>query len=660
MQLSPLQSRLAASLIASLLLLLLYYLLSTPTFALAAELTDATHPIFDELELPEPVGRKSQLEPTYEPEFAAFDRSILGRAPAGITGLVNNIKVNRNVPANTTQNFVFEAITIFANFFDSTDDAFAVDPRDDSNDSSAPDSGLDGTEDSVLDNGIDRGLRRRQAQGRTVYISATTCIQPHQTANNTKLDPPQIMMYISTSQDNQTPGPGQNASRQKTVPFEEGAAMISINATGDVFIGISAPAMDSANFSGDWNFDVAASVDEFFHSFEDNPSELLWVDSDSSAALLTTQNLTDSYNETRIQELMQQSPPFVMFVENRDQPTTKGVRRSMCGLENYAQIAAKKGGKFGNLASTVMTTRGPGNLPKQQFFFNGLNASAFYTGILVQTSNSSTMKKRQDGGESGSGGRVFQATEFETKDGRCNANGQFYRTTLTSFTGENCKIITDLEFCNETEYAVPANSNKMNITQLAQFYDNYARDIYGNFQKQLAQVACEAPAVQQYSLARNCSDCEIAYKKWLCSVTIPRCEDFTSDHLNFSLIRNVNQTFPNGTLLPIDVQKRYSARVYQHSRNPLIDEMVEPGPYREILPCAYLCYDLVQSCPASLGFNCPTPDDDIFNSSYAEQGEGLTCNYPGAVHNPSRSSLLSVSRNLLSLVLFCTLGVVLL
>ncbi|GJC82196.1 calcium influx-promoting protein ehs1 [Colletotrichum liriopes] len=285
-------------------------------------------------------------------------------------------------------------------------------------------------------------------------------------------------MYISTSQDNQTPGPGQNTSLQKIVKFEEGAAMFSVNATGDVFIGIGAPEKDGEKFTGDWNFDVAASTDDFFHSFDENPSELLWVDSDSSAALLTTQNLTDSQNETRIQEIMEQGPSFVMFVENRDQPTTKGVRRSMCGLENYAQIAAKKGGKFGNLASTTMTTRGPGNLPKQQFFFNGLNASALYTGILVQTGNSSTLKKRQDGVSTGGGGRVFEATPFETKDGMYMAKAALFMTMADLTSGENCKIITDLQFCNETEYAVPANANKMNITQLAQFYDNYARDMW--------------------------------------------------------------------------------------------------------------------------------------------------------------------------------------
>ncbi|KAF9881320.1 calcium influx-promoting protein ehs1 [Colletotrichum karsti] len=635
MQLSPLQSRLAASLIASLLLLFIYYLLSTPTFALAADLSEAFTPVLDPIEPDDVLDRRSELSPAYEPEFAAFDRSIIGRAPAGVTALVNNVKVNRNVQGNQTQSFVFEAISVFANFFDSSpDDAFVVEPRENGNASGGREEAHSEVEEA--------GLRPRQkAQSRTVYISATTCIRPDRAANNTKLDAPQITMYLSTSKDNQTPGPGQNASTQNATIFEEGAAFMKVNATGDIFIGISAPGVDAANFTGDWNFDVAASTDGFFHDYNDSPSELLWVDSDSSAALLTTANLTDSHDEATIQKILQEGPPFVMFVENRDHPTTKGVRRSMCGLEKYAAIAATKGGQFGNKASTVMTTRGAGNLPKQQFFFNDLNASAFYDGILVHIGNTTT-KKRQEGGTTGSGGRVFQATPFETKD------------------GENCKIITDLQFCNETEYAVPANSNKMNITQLAQFYDNYAKDMYDNFKKQLAQVACEAPDVQRYSLARNCTDCEIAYKKWLCTVTIPRCEDFTAAEANFSLVRNVNQTFPNGTLLPIDQQTKYNKRVFQHSRNPLIDEMVEPGPYREILPCDYLCYDLVQSCPASLGFNCPTPDDDIFNSSYAIQGDGLTCNYPGAVHNPSGSAMLAVSWGLLSFLVFGTLSIVLL
>ena len=78
----------------------------------------------------------------------------------------------------------------------------------------------------------------------------------------------------------------------------------------------------------------------------------------------------------------------------------------------------------------------------------------------------------------------------------------------------------------------------------------------------------------------------------------------------------------------------------RNSRNPIIDEQVLPGPYKEVLPCDDLCYNVVQSCPASMGFSCPLPGDIGFNQSYGRRPEGeagapekstvITCNYPGA------------------------------
>lgn len=216
---------------------------------------------------------------------------------------------------------------------------------------------------------------------------------------------------------------------------------------------------------------------------------------------------------------------------------------------------------------------------------------------------------------------------------------------LTLLLGDNCRIITDLDFCNETEYAVPANNDRFSIRELADWYDSYASDMYDNFTKQLAQVACEAPSTQRYSLARNCTDCERAYKKWLCSVTIPRCEDISSGN-SFSYVRNLGQEFPNGTEAPSDLVDQYKnsefARAHNQSRNPRIDEEVAPGPYREIMPCEDLCYDLVRNCPAQLGFACPTPSDEQFNSSYQVREDGLTCNYPGSVHNPSAAAVMGV------------------
>ena len=68
----------------------------------------------------------------------------------------------------------------------------------------------------------------------------------------------------------------------------------------------------------------------------------------------------------------------------------------------------------------------------------------------------------------------------------------------------------------------------------------------------------------------------------------------------------------------------------------MIDDVIQPGPYRELLPCKQLCYGLVQSCPASLQFACPLQGHNL-NMSYGEMlpdpnnPDAPMCNMPGWV-----------------------------
>lgn len=65
----------------------------------------------------------------------------------------------------------------------------------------------------------------------------------------------------------------------------------------------------------------------------------------------------------------------------------------------------------------------------------------------------------------------------------------------------------------------------------------------------------------------------------------------------------------------------------------MIDRVVRPGPYKEVLPCEDLCYSLVQSCPAALQFACPLPGKGLERSYGRRSGEGeLPCNYLGVVY----------------------------
>lgn len=132
---------------------------------------------------------------------------------------------------------------------------------------------------------------------------------------------------------------------------------------------------------------------------------------------------------------------------------------------------------------------------------------------------------------------------------------------------------------------------------------------------------------------------------------MPRCTEWESK-LTWVQERAMGQPFPNGTFLsPGLITLANQSRALNGSRNTDIDVSVQPGPYKEILPCDDLCYEIVKACPASLGFNCPLPGAEGFDSSYGLRPSGmqslqgdLTCSYPGAAHYLSAGSLASAPR----------------
>jgi calcium channel MID1 len=222
----------------------------------------------------------------------------------------------------------------------------------------------------------------------------------------------------------------------------------------------------------------------------------------------------------------------------------------------------------------------------------------------------------------------------------------------------NCAVIFNLSFCDSVAYAVPANPANFTVTNLTNFYDRTAQAAYKNFYLNLQQIPCEIDSTGQYSLARTCDDCQNAYKSWLCSVMIPRCMDFSST-APYLQERNLVQPFPNLTTIdPARISQVQNILYLNSSRNPLIDSTVQPGPYKELLPCDDLCYGIVQSCPAAMGFACPQPGQLGFNYSYGvRQAWNLTCNYPGAVYNMNGGSVRGLPFTLImaAFVLLCLL-----
>ncbi|UKZ83600.1 hypothetical protein TrVFT333_011409 [Trichoderma virens FT-333] len=562
MLLTPLQSRLAASLAGLLVVLMLYILLFAPTAALALEL--AAPPLSDSTTPAEPLQLGAESHQLYEPDFALFDRGIVGRAPVDATPLQNNVPIPLNLEPGATACYVVQKSVIFSGSGNSG--------------SSSSKRELEGDQD--LDRRDDNTNTPNNNQGssatRTLYLSANTCLQPHNITADAST-PPQLRFLISTSSKDGCPDATKPAAGVQSKAFEQGAVMYSLNATDDVYITVAAPSV-SKDFQGIFNFEIAASIDAYYYQYSSQNGQLLWMDSDAKSALLQTASLTS--NKSQISSILNAGPQYELYVQGTKAPILDGLTRSVCGMNNVAQIASKRldNGQMNNneLVRTKMTDKGPGGWPRQQFYFQGLTSSSSYSGILVKYGNSTANSKRQSTGVIGGGGTVFPPTDFQTS------------------AGTNCNLITDLDFCDDVQWAAPE------ITNLT---------------------------IRNLEISTT-----LAYKQWLCAVAIPRCEDF-SNQSNYTIPRNAAQAFPNGTFLPDEVrQDLMKTPAFNTSRTSFIDEVIAPGPYKEILPCVDLCYGVVQGCPAAIGFGCPQAGKLGFNVSYGlrdRNGGAVSCNYPG-------------------------------
>ncbi|KAJ4145744.1 hypothetical protein LMH87_004581 [Akanthomyces muscarius] len=544
-----LQSRPAPSLAAT-VCAILYILAFSPTTAAAESPTNIGSNDLDGYNL------DLELGDTYEPSFAPFDSSYLGRRASVIGPLVNNMPAKSNLKPGEAACYQLKKGDVFTS---ST-----------SSGTKARDFDFDTAVAAInASSGADI-LGRDDNQSIPIFLSANTCLQPHRVPGDDKADiePPQLTLLISNSSQLGCPDLSmqETPSIQKKA-FDGGAVMFNMTFTDDLYISVQAPNV-SSSYEGVYFFELASSTEAYYHRYVGKDGQLLWLDSDATSALLVSKNLTTDADKAH--QIMEDGEVYQLYVDNELFPRLHGVRHSTCGLQTNAQIYATPNGT-GNLNELVhmtMTTRGPGGFPKQQFFVTGLNDTTEYRGIIVKAPNA-TAGKRDGEGTVGGGGTVFASTTFNT------------------VSGTSCR--------------------------------------------RQPRKKCEAPSTKMYSLLKNCDDCRRTYKKWLCTVVMPRCEDYTLDSPH-SVVRNAGQPFPNGTRLPADALARYSAPAFNTSRNKFIDDEIAPGPYRELLPCDDLCYEVVQSCPSALKFACPLRNFREFNSSYGKRdpdNKEVTCNYPG-------------------------------
>lgn len=637
LNLSP-WTQLTASVI-SCLLAILYQPISNPTVAYAADpntVASADETRVSQLDF---LGRLNGFEglhldldeegQTYEPNFAQLDRSIIGRAATEFKPLENNVPGKGDIKEGETQYWRFSKKALSEPQSPTNSPLpFELNLRD------LVHIPLPDNED--IDDDISNLLRRQAdtAGERTVYVTLSICDQPSlkETGLVGETRSP-LSLFISKSPDNEKPN---SQSNDFAVSLDGGYGAREFSASNDVFLAVTAT--KNSQLSGIINYELTASIDAPYTTYNDHerpPGDkskdyLFHIDSDTSSALLISNELTmENSSSTEYKHRMSNPPPYSIFVHNQDDPLILNVGRSICWLKTHAQI---KGNLLSKKSSadfmTSMVTSGGGQ-PRQQFFVSGLNASSTYYAILAVDGNST---KAGDGVVKG-GGTVGRPKRFRTKSGLSS----FLIRKSSGFnllsSDNTCALIHGLSFCSDVAYAVPSNASNTvssNSSSLASLYDNNVRNMYRNFTFALQQTPCNTTSSARYSLARTCDDCEAAYKAWLCAVSIPRCEDFGSQEKHLQP-RSVALPFVNGTYAADpslnDVTKNGS--FMNTARSPFITNVIKPGPWKEVLPCKDLCYELVRSCPATLGFACPLEGEGLESYGSRKVGNDTMCNHPG-------------------------------
>ena len=306
----------------------------------------------------------------YEPEFTGADRSIIGRAGQVALALGNNAPGILNISQGMSQYWRFPSATLsgpkspqtpgLPSYFEGQNVSFTPDPGE--------------TE---------------------LYISLTTCQQPLSKDPGSNGPPDQLKLYISTSPTNQQPD---DANHDSVVLVEEGFGWLHVSVKNDVYFGVYAPTDEAYN--GFYQYQLTASIDGFYaSSYSDTNVNL--VDSDTNSALLYTNNTIDTSNSSNstFQQWMNNPPVFSLFVQSQDNPAIVGLQKSVCGLQNLAQIQGA------SVMKTSMTAIGDG-LPKQQFYVKSLNRNSTYQATVAIIGRSGIV---------GGGGTVWNSVNFTTK-----------------------------------------------------------------------------------------------------------------------------------------------------------------------------------------------------------------------------------------------------
>ncbi len=179
----------------------------------------------------------------------------------------------------------------------------------------------------------------------------------------------------------------------------------------------------------------------------------------------------------------------------------------------------------------------------------------------------------------------------------------------------SCQLVHGLPYCPTTAYSVPLpeppdSAPAYNASNLPDTLTTPLLAYLSNFTASILTTACGR---DHYSPIQTCADCQDAYRRWLCAVSLPRCGEFPQDQQQQEhqqqqpLLQPALSPQPSGTA----------------SRNAALGNSTG---YTALLPCIETCNAADRACPIFLGFRCP---EGKTTSAQAGYGVGFIDSFDG-------------------------------
>lgn len=381
-----------------------------------------------------------------------------------------------------------------------------------------------------------------------VYISACLCRLPEGWYSEDSYNG--LSLHYTF---NETTAENLDLAKMSHIKFKNGYAqgLAEIEMSSEIsnytlYMTITPDECNNCTSDSTWVFEFAVSQKNLLFLYDTEPI-LSVVDVDYDSAIFEAQEIGFSSGRW-----------FGMYIFENKYPIPTALNQSWCAINENAQYAQL-------IEIDQNSTLGVAN----SFVVSGLEMSTEYYSVLVMTNN-----------ELPYGGGVFQPFSFAMSSTKA------------------CKLLYNLDFCDEVAYAVPVSTDLLNgdetWNEFASAYDNNSQSFYQPFEYALQQIPCDTELDARYSPISTCDDCRYSYRQWLCAVTIPRC-------VSASNAGSQNIMYEAGS-----------------GRNNFIADTINPPlPYAEVLPCLNVCQVMVRDCPADFGFACPELAD-LIKLSYGD------------------------------------------